>query len=607
MKSGRVLKMNDLVYNEIVATPGYELEFAVGTTYSLDADIFLALSLAFGRLGEVTDADFQQPLRLLEGLRKATRRMAVFCNRGGLKPPIRKNPLFAMLDKCVFEVASSREPLANFHPKLWIIKERSLENRNMRQIKLIVLSRNLTNDTSLDIAVSMTAPLGVSPDKELLKKHEPLRLLLEQLAPYASKEKRREIKRLIKDMASMGRFELDSRYTDYEFIPIHFGSNLNTGIDLRNEMPGQKMMVVSPFIDKSEMISTKEGAVTAPLWWMNAYVPNGEKVLVTRIESLTPEIMQLYSGEHREVWVMSQGAEQNDIQLMDLHAKMYLSWGPRQGGVYLWLGSVNATYSGFYRNSEFLLRLSLKRGKNLFKNFKDEFCDERKQLCRQITIIPDEIERSGEDQTLAIMMRRNLIFHNNLMAEVIRSEKGFRIYIKAKKLKDIPGTIRIAPIQQPSNAAEFCAETKECVIDIANASDLSEFYILSVKPFEGDNCEEVRMVVKIPTTGIPDDRDDLIFRSLIDTRDKFLNYVEMMITDTPFELAALMTVRNQETGNSATLKHATRETALYESLLKLAAANPERIDDLQDFTDRLDSQVIPESFRQMIETFKKIR
>lgn len=34
--------MNDVIYNEIVATPGYELEFAVGTTYSLDVD---ALSL----------------------------------------------------------------------------------------------------------------------------------------------------------------------------------------------------------------------------------------------------------------------------------------------------------------------------------------------------------------------------------------------------------------------------------------------------------------------------------------------------------------------------------------------------------------------------------
>ena len=37
--------MNDLIYNEIVATPGYELEFAVGTTYSLDAEAFLAIAL----------------------------------------------------------------------------------------------------------------------------------------------------------------------------------------------------------------------------------------------------------------------------------------------------------------------------------------------------------------------------------------------------------------------------------------------------------------------------------------------------------------------------------------------------------------------------------
>ena len=120
--------MNDLVYNEIVATPGYELEFAVGTTYSLDAEAFLAVALSFARLGDVTDADFQSPFRLLEGLRQANNRVAIFCNRGGLQPPMRTNPLYAMLDKSVFEVADERKgkELANFHPKIWVIKERSL-------------------------------------------------------------------------------------------------------------------------------------------------------------------------------------------------------------------------------------------------------------------------------------------------------------------------------------------------------------------------------------------------------------------------------------------------------------------------------------------------
>ena len=138
--------MNDLIYNELVATPGYEIEFAVGTTYSMDAEAFLAVAMSMAHLGEANE--MESPVRLLEGIRQANRRVAIFINRGGLQPPVRKNPLYAMLDKSVFEVADERrgKELANFHPKLWIIREHSLDNASRRQIKLIVLSRNLTKD-----------------------------------------------------------------------------------------------------------------------------------------------------------------------------------------------------------------------------------------------------------------------------------------------------------------------------------------------------------------------------------------------------------------------------------------------------------------------------
>ena len=319
--------MNDLVYNEIVATPGYELEFAVGTTYSLDAEAFLAIALSFARLGDVTDADFQSPFRLLEGLRQANSKVAIFCNRGGLQPPVRMNPLYAMLDKSVFEVADERKgnELANFHPKVWIIKERSLDNPNKRLVKLIVMSRNLTKDTSLDCAVSMTAPLGVRTNAELRRKHQPLKDLLLILAEKANTDKRKKIRKLANEIDTMGAFELEPPYEGYEILPIHFGENLNSEINFETELPGERMAVVSPFIDATT------------LTWLNNFRPNQKKILITRMDSLSPEIMDLYSGENREVWVMTQVAEQNDIQPMNLHAKMYFSWGPKTGGVHLWL------------------------------------------------------------------------------------------------------------------------------------------------------------------------------------------------------------------------------------------------------------------------------
>ena len=585
--------MNDLVYNEIVATPGYELEFAVGTTYSLDAEAYLAIALSFARLGDATDADFQSPLRLLEGLRQANKRVAIFCNRGGLQPPVRTNPLYAMLDKSVFEVAdeSKGKELANFHPKIWVIKEHSLDDRSKRQIKLIVMSRNLTKDSSLDLAVTMTAPLGIRTNAELRRKHQPLKDLLFILADKANAYKRKKIKQLANELDTMGSLKLAHPYEDYEFLPIHFGENLNPAINLRQDLPGERMAVVSPFIDAETLV------------WLNDYRRTQEKLLITRLDSLTPEIMELYSEGNMEVWVMSQIAEQNDIQTMNLHAKMYFSWGIKGGGINLWLGSANATHSGFYRNSEFMVKLKLKRGRNQFEDFKAEFCDEKKQMCERITSLPD-IETVKEDNSLAISVRKNLISRNNLTAQVVSTGDDYIITVNAKRIKDIHGKITLAPIQEPWNEVELTPELQQCRVKVTTRSHLSEFYILKLVPFDED-ITPVKIVIKINTTGIPEDRDDHIFRSLIDTRDKFLNYVEMMITDRPQELASLM-LQTDDTismGSNAMVTH--RGNTLYESLLRIAATNPDRLEDIEDLVNRLDTKVVPDSFRQMSEMFKR--
>ena len=596
--------MNDLVYNEIVVTPGFELEFAVGTTYSLDAEAFLAIALSFARLGDVTDADFQSPFRLLEGLRQANNRIAVFCNRAGLQPPLRMNPLYVMLDKSVFEVADEHKgkELANFHPKIWVIKERSLDDHTKRQIKLVVMSRNLTKDSSLDIAATMTAPLDVKTSAELRRKHQPLKDLLLILAEKANPYKRKKIRKLVNDLDSMGKFVLDSPFEDYEFLPFHFGKNLNPKIDIKRDLAGQKMMIVSPFIDKTPL---KSDGNSNPIQWLNDYKPSSEKVLITRMDSLTPEILSLYSGDKREIWVMSQVAEQNDIQPMNLHAKMYFYWAPETytNGIYYWLGSANATESGFNRNSEFLLRLSMPIGRGRFETFKSEFCDEKKQLCELITSLPKS-ESSQEDHSITIAIRKNLISRNNLSAEVIEIEGEYTVVISAKKCNGINGRITFAPIQEPCNESELMPDTLICKFNGISRIHLSEFYILKVIPFD-ETSKPIKMAIKIPTKGIPEDRDNHIFRSLINTPDKFLNYVEMMITDRPQEFASIMIQTDEARfmGENAFTNHKGKN--LYESLLRIAASNPERLEDIEELVNRLDTTVVPDSFRQMSEMFKR--
>ena len=57
----------------------------------------------------------------------------------------------------------------NFHPKLWILQYHNV-NDGRTMIKVVVLSRNLTFDQSMDMAIEMTGYVG----REVNPKNQPL-------------------------------------------------------------------------------------------------------------------------------------------------------------------------------------------------------------------------------------------------------------------------------------------------------------------------------------------------------------------------------------------------------------------------------------------------
>ncbi len=600
--------MQDLIYNEIVATPGYELDFAVGTTYSLDAEAYLAIALSLARLGDATETDFlKNPSRLLEGLRRTNKRIALFCNRAGMLVPSRTNSLNAMLDRSVFEVADQNDALSNFHPKIWVIKERLKENRTIAQLKLIVMSRNLTKDSSLDVAVALTAQFTSSPSPELQKKHAPLKDFLLRLAPFASPEKKKRIESLAEEIDHIDRFLLQQPYEDYDFLPLSFGDNLNPDIDIKTDFAGEKMLIVSPFIDKTPTRFVNGAEEACPVKWMTDFRESSPKVLITRYDSLTPEILRLFNRDNREVWVLNQVAEQNDVQPIALHAKMYFSWAPKsfRDGIYYWLGSANATHTGFYRNSEFMLRLSMRLGHGRFEDFKKEFCNEKKSLCERITSLPD-FEPATQDRSLEIQVKSHLLKKGNLLASVKLSEGSYEITVKALTLKTLDARIFFSPLQAPNIEAELNRDTHRCEMMVPRPELLSEFYIVKIMPND-ENRDPLKYVIKINTRGIPADRDDCIFRSWIRTPDEFLNYIEMMISDTPAQMLLNMLDRESKRESCTQSSRFTANRPIYESLLRLAATDPDSLTDIQDFASKFGETVVPDSFKKIFSQFKPFK
>ena len=86
------------------------------------------------------------------------KKLSVFCNIGCIKVPKTESRLFTLLEDSIHEVRMPKSTY-NFHPKLWVLQYHNINDSRIL-IKIVVMSRNLTFDQSMDIAIEMTGFVG---------------------------------------------------------------------------------------------------------------------------------------------------------------------------------------------------------------------------------------------------------------------------------------------------------------------------------------------------------------------------------------------------------------------------------------------------------------
>ena len=111
-----------LLLESLQPPPEYRLDWAVGTTFTLDLMALLSAPVAFAfsdwqdREGRPT-AD---PLALLKAVRQYASRICLFCQGGKIHVPRAYQPLLASLEDCIVE---AHAPLGgSFHPKMWFLR-----------------------------------------------------------------------------------------------------------------------------------------------------------------------------------------------------------------------------------------------------------------------------------------------------------------------------------------------------------------------------------------------------------------------------------------------------------------------------------------------------
>ena len=552
-----------LSYGELLRPDvGYQLDFAVGMTYSLDLEALLGVPVSLGLLEEGDEEQMRSPLYVLEAIRESAGKIALFCNAGSIQLPERIQSVYSLLEESVFQV--KRTDKSSFHPKLWVLKYSSPEEGTY--LKLLVLSRNLTFDTSLDLCVAMRG----KPGRTKRKKNKPLADLLAYAAQFASAAKKQVVLDLAEEVIRVAAFEVEHPFEDYTFFPMGIPGHPGTGTGLLKRK--RDLFVVSPFL--SDDVVTQ----------LTAF--RGRKTLITRKASVTPKVFEVFDHVYITKDVLSDnefGAKQ------DIHAKLYFV--ATEDGNCLYIGSANASHNGFYRNGECLLRLKYKPYQMGFHLFCEEFLPKDSCPFQELTKIPERIEQDSKQEQAAQALRGAVYALKR--ATVRRSGECFELQVESAPLEQ-EENVRIAPLQRRDLMAPLTPRVTFLGLQLR---ELSAFYILC--------AGEQSLVVKLETKGIPKERDQAIYRGVIDTKAKFLTYVSLVLSGgEDLEGVGMGQENSRQKGEGADTMPAPAP-AIYENMLWAFHQNPDRLKGIADMMRRLEPEVVGEEFTQLYAQFER--
>ena len=601
-----------LDYGQLLSPPaGYYLDFAVGTTYSLDLDALVGASLALGLSEETDSVLMNNPVCLLEALRSTGDKVALFCEGGQIGIPGKVTPLYILLEKMVFPVKTMRRKTIaaypSFHPKFWLIRYKKSEKELLYRV--VVLSRNLTFDRSWDITFYMDGHNTKKESKKAMQQNEPicdfLRYLLTQLpSDENGKEKAKEIRLLIKELSEVVFEPAEKEFYDFEFIPNGIRNSRGEyysfdQTELFNET-FHEIMIMSPFLSGGIIRNFNDRNIKSP-------IQDAKYMLITRemsLEKLKPEDVSNFSIYTMRDSVidgeMAISDENENAQKQDIHAKVYMMRKYSTSSLYL--GSLNASHNAVYGNIEFMIKLTAKnRYLNLEKLKASLFCGDENNPDNPFQLTPlgkAIIDKAGDKSDILNSVIKD-INRCNPLAEVSKESEEYysiRVYFDEYDLKDFKVTLR--PLLS-NRTVEF---GKEMMFDKLTVTQLSEFYVLSVS----DGETSLERVIVIQTKGLPDDREKAVVSSVVSNRECFYRYIAFLLGDDSI-LSALESSILGSNALSKQNKQAYNLPALYEKMLQTAAVAPEKFKGIEYLIKTISEDgIIPESFKKLYETFRKV-
>ena len=543
--------------------PNMAFDAAVATSYTLDPALALMMPVLFSQGTAYRNATEEDNAILrLQRLRNHADSITIFVQEGGIKVPrmLKPSPAYSLLEPMMYEMKSPKGGI--FHPKMVLVRYK--DGDGYKQMRLVVMTRNLTFDKSWDVVVILDGE--VDPGKRSSKNDVLAKFIHSLSSTEGLSEKRRAVINSLRTDLAHVRFLPPEGYSQYDFHAPHID-----GIDWIPNQEIEEWGIISPFLTKGAMDALGEG-LTEP-----SFVLSRDEEL-TKVGDI-PNGMVLRDVEE----LSDDDAAVEPIQVSGLHAKCYM-------------------YDYTYMN-EFMVSLSGKRIKNGVKDFAKAMEPYWMPFDPENMSETDE-ERAAVQQKLEECKRRLLEIGFRVDCE--QSDDGLvEMFLRTqfgRKVDEFDGVRNISafPVTQSSLMAKVLdVPGKSWTLGKVRPESVTGLVAFEIRSDKFDLKES--FVLNLQVRGMPSERDDQILASLISNRSAFLRFLAMLLED-----GSSAVVRGGGATDSSIVallrSSGFGDMPIADSLLRAYCRSPKVLKEIAraiSAADKACNDAVPEDFREL--------
>jgi len=558
---------------------GFRFDRAVATTFTLDLETALMVPLALAGYALRESPD---PVEVLESIRSCAGRLDIFCQAGGIRADRWPSDLVSLLEKSIHQVQRPK-PGCLFHPKVWILRYVDPVS-NQFKYRCLILSRNLTQDRSWDLVLRLdsdenSVARGINPGNQNLNRFI---AALPILAGFDEYHERLNAINEIADELRKVWWELPEDVQEIQFWP--FGLPGMRKPKTEDMFTGYRHLIVSPFISPSGLQialgNSKETSISI--------VSRGDEL--DRIakeempEAVYFQINPLASlqddDEHQEKSI------ETEQMLGDLHAKLYIVETNRRARIFM--GSANATDRAFNGNVEILCELSggaTRLGVEAMLGDKSSLRGILEQYSfpeNPSTDIQQELSHGIESYLFDLAGMK-------LTAVASRVEVDWNVLVTSDTVLPKPegfdAELYIFPLNKQADKRRLPLEQAISVnFELINPADITPFMVLVCVGRRDGLVVEKQTVVCATLIGEPSQRLNEILVRQIDTPEKFLRLINLLLgLGSGFNPESLVDRQTSDgTWSSGGLG-----AGLLEMIVRSLAERPDALDSLESLVNHL--------------------